>query len=122
MLFSGKLNQLRNYAMLMCFFGIGVMYIGYAGFAGFLGSYFLHSTTFMSIFLLLGFLFIIGSSVFYMYIGMLSSKAFQVECPKCKKFTKMISKVDDCMFCKQTLSVDPKHAPQNSLKQEETLS
>ena len=50
MLFTGKLNRMRNYAMLTCFFGIGVMYVGYAGFAGFLGSFF-QSYIFMSIFL-----------------------------------------------------------------------
>jgi len=111
MLFSGKLNKLRNLAMLMCFFGIGVMYIGYAGFAGFLGSFFHQSYVFMSIFLVLGLLFIFGSAIFYMWIGMLSSKAHQVVCPKCNKVTKMLGKVDDCMYCKQTLSIDPKHAP-----------
>jgi hypothetical protein len=117
MLFSGKLNRMRNYAMLMCFFGIGVMYIGYAGFAGFLGDFFSHSTIFMSVFLALGLLFILGSCGFYMFIGMLSSRAFQVECPNCKKVTKMIGKVDDCMYCKQTLSTDPKHAPGNPIEQ-----
>jgi phage FluMu protein Com len=111
MLFSGKLNKLRNIAMLICFFGIGVMYIGYAGFSGYLGSSFNHSMTFMSVFLALGIFFIMGSTVFYMYIGMLSSKALRVECPKCKRVTKMVGKVDDCMYCRQTLSIDPKHAP-----------
>ncbi|HJV45574.1 MAG TPA: DUF2614 family zinc ribbon-containing protein [Bacillota bacterium] len=117
MLFSGKLNKLRNVAMLICFFGIGVMYVGYAGFAGFLGSFFNHSTIFMSVFLVLGLLFIFGSAIFYMFIGMLSSKALQVECPSCKKVTKMVGKVDDCMYCKQTISVDPRHAPGNMVEQ-----
>lgn len=115
MLFTGKLNKMRNYAMLTCFFGIGVMYIGYAGFAGFLGSLF-QSQIFMSIFLGLGLLFIMGSCIFYMYIGMLSSKALQVECPKCKRVTKLIGKTDDCMYCKQTLSIDPKYAPNQEAK------
>ncbi len=115
MLFTGKLNKMRNYAMLTCFAGIGVMYIGYAGFAGFLGQLF-QSYIFMSIFLALGLIFILGSAVFYMYIGMLSSKALQVECPKCKRVTKLIGQTDDCMYCRQTLSIDPKYAP----KQNET--
>lgn len=111
MLFTGKLNRMRNYAMLTCFLGIGVMYIGYAGFAGFLGSMFAQSVVFMSIFFGLGLLFILGSCVFYMYIGMLSSRALQVECPKCRRITKLVGKTDDCMYCRQTLSIDPKYAP-----------
>ncbi|RXT04823.1 DUF2614 family zinc ribbon-containing protein [Ammoniphilus sp. CFH 90114] len=113
MLFTGKLNKMRNYAMLTCFAGIGVMYIGYAGFAGFLGQIF-QSQLFMAIFLILGLIFVMGSAVFYMYIGMLSSKALQVECPKCKRVTKLIGQTDDCMYCRQTLSVDPKYAPKNT--------
>jgi hypothetical protein len=121
MMFSGKLNKLRNVAMLICFFGIAVMYIGYAGFSGFFGNYLNHSIVFMSVFLVLGILFIMGSTVFYMYIGMLSSKALRVECPKCKKVTKMVGKVDECMFCRQTLSIDPKHAPKKEDRVEVNL-
>lgn len=115
MLFTGKLNRMRNYAMLTCFAGIGVMYVGYAGLAGFFGEFF-QSYIFMSIFLALGLLFILGSCLFYMYIGMLSSKALQVECPKCKRVTKIVGLTDDCMYCRQTLSIDPKHAPKEEAK------
>ncbi|WP_027416878.1 YgzB family protein [Aneurinibacillus terranovensis] len=110
MLFSGKLNRLRNFALGLVFVGIVVMYIGYAAFAGYLGSLFQHNIIVMAIFLVLGFLFIIGSSIMYMWIGMLSTKAVQVYCPSCGKVTKVVGLKDECMFCRQKLSLDPKDA------------
>lgn len=111
MLFSGKLNKLRNIALSLVFIGIIIMYVGYAGLSGYLGST-IQSVgwTFMTITIVIGFLFIMGSSVMYMWIGMLSQKAPRVECPSCGKVTKILGKTDECMFCKQTLTFDPQYA------------
>lgn len=84
------------------------MYIGYAGFAGYLGGYIeSFGMIFFSLTLVLGMLLIIGSSIMYMWVGMLSTKAARVECPSCKKVTKILGTTDQCMFCKQTLTFDP---------------
>ncbi|MFT9850561.1 DUF2614 family zinc ribbon-containing protein [Aneurinibacillus sp. REN35] len=114
MLFSGKLNKLRTLALGMVFIGIIIMYIGYSAFAGFLGSWFAGSAIMMSIFLVFGFLCIMGSTVMYMWLGMVSTKATQVYCPSCNKVTKVVGLRDECMFCKQPLSLDPADAPTSS--------
>ena len=106
MLFSGKLNKLRTLALGLVFIGVIIMYVGYAGFVGFLGSLFVHNMTILAIFLILGFLCIIGSSSMYMWLGVISTKAVQVYCPKCGRVTKVIGLRDECMFCKQKLSLD----------------
>lgn len=108
---SGKLNKLRNLALGLVFLGFLVMYVGYAAYAGYFGSFLAHKIYIMGSMLILGFIFLIASSVMYMWIGMLSTKAVQVYCPKCGKVTKIVGLRDECMFCKQQLSIDPKDAP-----------
>jgi hypothetical protein len=111
MLFSGKLNKLRTLALGLVFIGIAVMYLGYVGFAGYLGALLTHNMVIMAIFLVLGLFCVIGSSVMYMWIGIVSTKAVQVYCPSCNRVTKIVGIKDECMFCKQRLSLDPKDAP-----------
>lgn len=113
MLFSGKLNKLRTLALGMVFIGVIIMYIGYAAFVGFLGPWFADNTIIMAFFLVLGFLSIIGSTVMYIWLGLVSTKATRVYCPKCGKVTKIVGMRDECMFCKQMLSLDPADAPGN---------
>lgn len=55
----------------------------------------------------LGVLCIIGSTVVYAWIGLLSTKAVQVECPNCHKHTKVLGRVDMCMYCNEPLTLDP---------------
>lgn len=57
--------------------------------------------------MLLGLLFIIASTVVYFWIGMLSTKTIQVVCPNCGKHTKMLGRVDMCMYCNEPLTLDP---------------
>ena len=38
---------------------------------------------------------------------MLSTKAVQVVCPNCEKTTKILGRVDMCMYCREPLTVDP---------------
>ena len=57
--------------------------------------------------MLLGFLFVIGSTVVYFWIGMLSTKTVQVICPTCNKPTKILGRVDACMHCNEPLTLDP---------------
>ncbi len=57
--------------------------------------------------MIIGFLATIASAVVYFWIGMLSTKAVQVTCPNCERTTKVLGRVDACMYCKQPLTMDP---------------
>lgn len=96
--YTSKINKIRTFALSLIFGGIGVMYIG---------IFFRTTAWLMTTFILLGFLLIIISSVVYFWIGMLSTQTIKVICPTCKKETKMLGRVDACMFCKEPLTLDP---------------
>jgi len=95
--YSSKINKIRTFALSLIFIGFIVMYIG---------IYFRTSPVIMTIFMLLGLLFIIASTVVYFWIGMLSTKTIQVKCPSCGKPTKMLGRVDMCMYCREPLTLD----------------
>ena len=95
--YSNKINRIRTFALMMVFGGIIIMYVG---------LFFQTSQLIMTIFMLLGFLAVIGSSVVYFWIGMLSSRAVIVTCPTCEKETKILGRVDACMHCDEPLTLD----------------
>ncbi|MED3561474.1 hypothetical protein BIV60_27970 [Bacillus sp. MUM 116] len=95
--YSSKINKIRTFALSLIFIGFIVMYGG---------IYFRTSPLIMTIFMLLGLLFIIASTVVYFWIGMLSTKTIQVKCPSCGKPTKMLGRVDMCMHCREPLTLD----------------
>ncbi|ADI00212.1 YgzB family protein [Salisediminibacterium selenitireducens] len=95
--YSNKINRIRTFALMMVFGGIIIMYVG---------LFFQTSQLIMTIFMLLGFLAVIGSSVVYFWIGMLSSRAVIVTCPTCEKQTKILGRVDACMHCDEPLTLD----------------
>ena len=97
--YSSKINKIRTFALSLIFIGFIVMYVG---------IYFRTSPVIMTIFMLLGLIFIIASTVVYFWIGMLSTKTIQVKCPSCGKPTKMLGRVDMCMHCREPLTLDPK--------------
>ena len=96
--YSNKINKIRTFALSLVFLGIIIMYVG---------IFFRTSPLIMSLTMILGFLFVIGSTVVYFWIGMLSSKTVQVVCPNCDKKTKMLGRVDACMHCNEPLTLDP---------------
>lgn len=96
--YSSKINRIRTFALSLIFVGLFIMY---------LGVFFRNHMWIMTIFMLLGFLSIIASTVVYFWIGMLSTRAVQVVCPNCQKITKMLGRVDMCMFCREPLTLDP---------------
>ncbi|WP_090842365.1 YgzB family protein [Alkalicoccus daliensis] len=96
--FTSKINKIRTFALVLIFGGIIIMYVG---------LFFQAHPLVMTLFMLLGFLAIIASTVIYFWIGMLSSKAVQVTCPECNKPTKMLGRVDACMHCNEPLTLDP---------------
>ena len=96
--YSNKINKIRTFALALIFIGIVIMY---------LGIFFKTSMIAMTIFMLLGVLAIVGSAIVYAWIGMLSTRAVQVRCPSCQKITKMLGRVDVCMYCKEPLTLDP---------------
>ncbi|MGA8943563.1 MAG: DUF2614 family zinc ribbon-containing protein [Thermoactinomyces sp.] len=99
MLFSGKLNKIRAFAMMLIFFGIGVMYIGFL------------VKKLIALFFIIGLLLILASVGIYFWTGVVSAHSVLIQCPSCKKQTKMLGKKDECMHCKAILSLDPKDAP-----------
>src|SRR5690625_139193 len=60
----------------------------------------------MFLLFIVGVLFVIFSGIVYFWIGMLSTKAIPITCPNCEQPTKMLGRVDACMHCKQTLTLD----------------
>ncbi|MED4071756.1 YgzB family protein [Priestia endophytica] len=96
--YSSKINKIRTFALSLVFIGFIVMYAG---------IFFRESMLLMTLFMLLGLLCIVGSTVVYFWIGMLSTKAVQVVCPECKKYTKVLGRVDMCMYCREPLTLDP---------------
>ncbi|SFB10172.1 MULTISPECIES: YgzB family protein [unclassified Bacillus (in: firmicutes)] len=96
--YSNKINKIRTFALSLIFIGFIVMYGG---------IFFRSSPLIMTIFMILGLLFIIASTVVYFWIGMLSTKSVQVVCPNCERHTKMLGRVDMCMYCNEPLTLDP---------------
>jgi hypothetical protein len=96
--YSNKINKIRTFALSLIFVGFIVMYIG---------IFFRTTMWLMTLFMLLGLLSIIASTVVYFWIGMLSTKAVQVTCPTCGKPTKLLGRVDMCMHCREPLTLDP---------------
>lgn len=96
--YSSKINKIRTFALSLVFIGFFVMYIG---------IFFKTNMLVMTIFMILGLLCIVGSTVVYFWIGMLSTKAVQVVCPNCGKVTKVLGRVDMCMYCNEPLTMDP---------------
>ncbi|WNS76647.1 YgzB family protein [Bacillus sp. DTU_2020_1000418_1_SI_GHA_SEK_038] len=95
--YSSKINKIRTFALALIFVGFLVMY---------LGIFFRTSPLLMTIFMLFGTVFIIASTVVYFWIGMLSTKTVQVVCPNCGKHTKILGRVDMCMYCNEPLTLD----------------
>ena len=96
--YSSKINKIRTFALSLIFIGFFVMY---------LGIFFKNSPIAMTIFMLLGLLSVLASTGIYFWIGMLSTKTVQVICPSCNKHTKILGKVDICMYCNEPLTLDP---------------
>ena len=97
--YSSKINKIRTFALSLIFIGFLVMY---------LGIIFKSHPIIMTIFMLLGLLCIVASTGVYFWIGMLSTKTVQVLCPNCDKPTKILGRVDICMHCNETLTLDKK--------------
>ncbi len=95
---KSKINRIRTFALSLIFIGFFIMYIG---------IFFKKSPIVMTIFMVLGFIAIILSTVVYFWIGMLSTKTVQVICPTCNKPTKILGRVDACMHCNQPITLDP---------------
>ncbi|MDQ0220818.1 hypothetical protein ELQ35_20935 [Peribacillus cavernae] len=95
--YSSKINKIRTFALSLIFIGFIVMYGG---------VFFRNSPIIMTIFMILGLLCIVASTVVYFWIGMLSTKTIQVKCPSCGKATKILGRVDMCMHCNEPLTLD----------------
>ncbi|OXS78128.1 YgzB family protein [Domibacillus enclensis] len=95
--YSSKINKIRTFALSLIFIGFVVMYGG---------IFFRENFLVMTIFMLLGLVCIVASTVVYFWIGLLSTRAVQVVCPNCGKPTKVLGRVDMCMYCNEPLTLD----------------
>lgn len=96
--YSSKINKIRTFALSLIFIGFIVMYAGLL---------FKSHWILMSVFMVLGLLCIVASTVVYFWIGLLSTRSVQVVCPNCQKPTKILGRVDICMHCNEPLTLDP---------------
>lgn len=98
---KGKINMIRTFALGLVFGGMIIMY----------GSFLVSARWAMWLFIILGVLMVLASTMVYFWIGFISStRAVYVICPSCQRETKMLGRVDRCMFCKQMLTTDPARA------------
>lgn len=96
--YNSKINKIRSFALSLIFIGFVIMY----------GAiFFKNSPVLVLIFMTLGLICIIGSTAVYGWIGLLSTKAVPVICPECGKWTKVLGRVDICMYCNEPLTLDP---------------
>ncbi|MEK3936426.1 YgzB family protein [Sporosarcina sp. FSL W7-1349] len=96
--YKNKINRIRSFALSLIFIGVVIMYIG---------IFFKNNEIIMLLFMVLGMLAIIGSTIVYAWIGMLSTRAVQITCPNCGRQTKMLGRVDMCGHCREPLTLDP---------------
>ncbi|MBA4601119.1 hypothetical protein H2C83_02015 [Thermoactinomyces sp. AMNI-1] len=99
MLFSGKLNKIRAFAMFFIFAGMGVMYLVFL------------FKNLIILFFSTGLILILTSVGIYFWAGIVSTHSISIQCPSCKKQTKILGKRDECMHCKAILSLEPKDVP-----------
>ena len=104
---SSKVNEFRLWGLFLSIGGMLIMVIGMAGIVFKWGTF---GKTMAAIFFILGLISIFASMAVYFMAGMMSTNAVVIQCPECSKPTKMIDKMDRCMFCKTILSMDPAHA------------
>ncbi len=95
--YKNKINRIRTFALSLIFIGVVIMYIG---------IFFRSNEIIMLIFMVLGMLAILASTIVYAWIGTLSTRAVQVLCPNCGKHTKMLGRVDMCGHCREPLTLD----------------
>jgi hypothetical protein len=107
---SSKVNEFRLWGLLLTMFGLLIMIVGMAGIVFNWGTV---GRIIAAIFLVLGLISVMASMAIYFWAGMLSTSAVVIECPECAKPTKMIGKIDRCMFCKTILTLDPEMANTN---------
>jgi len=96
--YKNKINRIRSFALALIFAGVVIMYIG---------IFFRKNEIVMLIFMFLGVLAILSSTIVYAWIGSLSTRAVQIVCPNCGKQTKMLGRVDMCGHCREPLTLDP---------------
>lgn len=116
---SSKVNEFRLWGLLLTMGGLLLMILGTVGIVFKWGTF---GQVLAAIFLVLGLVSVMGSMAVYFWAGMLSTSAVVLQCPECGKATKILGKTDRCMFCKTILSLDPAHAPKDSISGEEATS
>lgn len=104
---SAKINEFRLWGLVFTLVGMGVMILGTGGIIWWGGS---TGKIIAVIFMIIGMISLLVSCMVYFWAGMMSTSATMLECPECKRPTKMLGKTDRCMYCKTILTLDPNQA------------
>ena len=103
---SAKINEFRLWGLVFTMAGMGIMILGTAGIVlwGSAGK------IVAGIFMVFGMISLLISVGVYFWAGMMSTSSTALECPECKRQTKMLGTTDRCMFCRTMLTLDPNQA------------
>lgn len=92
---GNKINRIRSFALILIFLGLILMYGGIL---------FKQLIIISMIFIILGCLSIILSTIIYLWIGLLSTQTQSITCSNCKRNTKILGSADLCMHCNQPIT------------------
>ena len=96
--YSSKINKIRTFALSLVFIGFFVMYIG---------IFFQGNMLVMTLFMLLGLLCIVGSTVVFFLLGMSYTKTVQGVLPNIGDQNKNNLGGVKFMYCNEPLTMDP---------------
>jgi len=105
---TSKVNEFRLWGLLLTMGGMLLMIVGLAGIVFDWGQI---GRVIAIIFGIIGMVSMLASMIVYFAAGMLSTSAVVIECPECKKQTKLLGTTDRCMFCRTILTLDPNLKP-----------
>jgi len=100
---ASKITTMRTLGLGLMLLGLGVMVLGTGGILLFGDP----GKIIAAVFLVIGLIACLASTAVYFWAGMISTGAPVVECPECGKRTKMLGKMDRCMYCHTILTTDP---------------
>lgn len=106
---TSKINEFRLWGLIFTLAGMVVMIGGTAGIL----LWGAQGRLFAAISIVIGMLLLLASMVIYFCAGLLSTRTVIVTCPACARETKIIGKMDRCMFCRTILTFDPSQATKN---------
>ena len=107
---ASKISTMRTWGLLLVLVGMGIMIFGTSGILLFGDA----GKIIAAIFMVFGIISCFASMAIYFWVGMLSTSAPVIDCPECKKRTKMLGTTDRCMYCHTILTLDRTKATEHA--------